>query len=81
MYNFVDTTERYPGQNLPSEALMFNGNYLENVIPGYRTLYVSGREILGTEITDLETGVSDGTKIPAQTLSTQNHCGWISTDC
>ena len=33
-----------------------------NVIPGYRTLYVSGREILGTEITDLETGVSDGTK-------------------
>ena len=33
MYNFVDTTERYPGQNLPSEALMFNGNYLENVIP------------------------------------------------
>ena len=38
MYNFVDTTERYPGQNLPSEALMFNGNYLENVIPGYRTL-------------------------------------------
>ena len=25
MYNFVDTTERYPGQNLPSEALMFNG--------------------------------------------------------
>jgi len=44
MYNFVDTTERYPGQNLPSEALMFNGSYLENVIPGYRTLYVSGRE-------------------------------------
>lgn len=41
MYNFVDTTERYPGQNLPSEALMFNGSYLENVIPGYRTLYVS----------------------------------------
>ena len=41
---------------------MFNGNYLENVIPGYRTLYVSGREVLGTEITDLETGVSDGTK-------------------
>ena len=54
MYNFVDTTERYQGQNLPSEALMFNGSYLENVIPGYRTLYVSGREILGTEITDLE---------------------------
>ena len=41
---------------------MFNGSYLENVIPGYRTLYVSGREVLGTEITDLETGVSDGTK-------------------
>ena len=69
MYNFVDTTERYPGQNLPSEALMFNGSYLENVIPGYRTLYVSGREILGTEITDLETGVSDGTKFDESVIS------------
>ena len=62
MYNFVDTTERYPGQNLPSEALMFNGNYLENVIPGYRTLYVSGREIINTELTELEVGALDGAR-------------------
>ena len=74
MYNFVDTTERYPGQNLPSEALMFNGSYLENVIPGYRTLYVSGREILGTEITDLETGVSDGTKYRRKRYQSKDYC-------
>lgn len=43
MYKFVDTTERQEEQILPSEALNFNGVYFENVIPGYRTLYVSGR--------------------------------------
>lgn len=41
---------------------MFNGNYLENVIPGYRTLYVSGREIINTELTELEVGALDGAR-------------------
>mgnify|MGYP007079251846 CR=1 FL=1 len=50
MYKFVDTTERQEEQILPSEALNFNGVYFENVIPGYRTLYVSGREMIETEL-------------------------------
>lgn len=61
MYNFVDTTERYPGQNLPSEALMFNGNYLENVIPDTGHC-MSGREIINTELTELEVGALDGAR-------------------
>lgn len=62
MYEFVDTIETSVGQSLPSEALNFNGQYFENEIPGYRTLYVSGREMIETEITDLDTEISDGSR-------------------
>ena len=62
MYKFVDTTESQEEQTLPSEALNFNGKYFEQEIPGYRTLYVSGREILSAEITDTETGTANGTR-------------------
>lgn len=62
MYKFIDTVESQAEQTLPSEALNFNGVYLENEIPGYRTLYVSGREVLSAEITDTEMGTSDGTR-------------------
>lgn len=62
MYKFVDTTERQEEQILPSEALNFNGVYFENVIPGYRTLYVSGRELIESEITDLDTDTMNGSR-------------------
>lgn len=62
MYNFVDTIEHQSGDTLPSEALRFNGEYIENLISGYRTLYVSGREIADTELLTGEVGVIDGTK-------------------
>lgn len=50
IYGFVDTVES--GSNaiaLPSEALKLNGLYLEHEIPGYKTLSVSGREVLSPE--------------------------------
>lgn len=62
MYRFVDTTESQEEQSLPSEALNFNGIYFEHVIPGYRTLYVSGREIIETEISDTDMEVRDGSR-------------------
>lgn len=62
MYKFVDTTERQEEQILPSEALNFNGVYFENVISGYRTLYVSGRELIESEITDLDTDTMNGSR-------------------
>lgn len=62
MYKFVDTTERQEEQILPSEALNFNGVYFENEIPGYRTLYVSGRELIESEITDLDTDTMNGSR-------------------
>ena len=62
MYKFVDTTESQNGSNLPSEALEFNGEYIEEMIPGYRTLHVSGREMIGNELTDMEVGITDGSR-------------------
>lgn len=62
MYKFVDTTESQSGSNLPSEALEFNGKYIEEIIPGYRTLHVSGREMIGNELTDMEVGITDGSR-------------------
>lgn len=73
MYQFVDTTEVSENALLPSEALKLNGEYIENLIPGYRTLGVSGREALSPEIHTFETGVRDGStrrskRFPARTI-------------
>lgn len=63
MYSFVDTIESQSGVQLPSEALKLNGEYIENQIEGYRTLYVTGREILSQELTTYETGIRDGANL------------------
>lgn len=62
MYNFVDINE-VSGSILPSEALQINGQYIEDLIPEYRTLSVTGRESLSPEIETYETGVRDGAKV------------------
>lgn len=74
MYEFIDTIEQPAGELLPSEALNFNGEYIENLIPGYRTLYVSGREVMDSELTTYDVGISDGSKYyrkryPARTIT------------
>lgn len=63
MYNFVDTIEASESALLPSEALQINGEYIENLIPGYRTLSVSGREALSPDVMSYETGVRDGSNL------------------
>ena len=61
LYEFRDTTEytEFPF-SLPAQAMQFNGKWIEAEIPGYRTLYVSGREIISAEITDTVVGAADG---------------------
>lgn len=60
MYSFTDTTA-LPGSNdLPAEAMSINGQYIENLIPGYRTLTVSGRESIEAELSTLEASCRDG---------------------
>lgn len=62
MYDFKDTTiQAEAGSNpLPAEAIQINGEYIENLIDGYRTLYVTGRELLESDITEIQIGTADG---------------------
>lgn len=61
MYEFIDVTEQQPAGTLPAEALSLNGEYIENLIPGYQTLHVSGRESYVQENNDIEVGMHHGT--------------------
>lgn len=68
MYQFRDVLEVGTGRSLPSEAVMINGEYIEDenssiYIKGYRTLYTKGRENLKKTITAEEIGSMDGTKV------------------
>lgn len=62
MYKFEDTlrTTGQDGGILPAEALAINGRYLDEVIPGFNTLTVSGRELLTRSVTTKKVGNSDG---------------------
>ncbi len=60
MYNFVDTVECQNEAVLPAEAVKFNGKWLDHEIQGFRTLHVSGRELAGCEISDVQIGNLDG---------------------
>lgn len=73
MYKFIDTNETSVGVLLPTEALKINGEYIENLIDGYRTLSVEGREALSPELSTYETGIKDGARLlskryPARTI-------------
>ena len=63
MYRFHDTTElTMPWEDLPSEALCLNGVYLEQMIPGYQTLYTVGRENNAREVSSSESTERDGAR-------------------
>ena len=60
MYSFRDTTATQASDSVkPSEALKINGVYIEDVVPGYRTLNVTGREAMTPEIDMFDTGIRE----------------------
>ena len=59
-YEFVDVVQDAPAASLPAEAMEWNGDFLENTVHGYRTLYVKGREAFETDISYHETVNRDG---------------------
>jgi predicted phage tail component-like protein len=68
MYQFRDVNEVGAVSSLPTEAVMINGEYIEDesssiYIEGYRTLYTKGRESLKKTLTTSEIGSMDGTVI------------------
>lgn len=72
MYEFVDTNKAGSKSSLPSEALQIDGEYIENLIDGYRTLYVTGRELLGSEISEREIDLVDGSEYTGKRDTTRS---------
>lgn len=74
MYSFRDTTDTGPVTTRPAEAMQINGQWLEDVVPGYRTLYTKGRELLAPQVETEDVGVRDGSllrskRYPARTIT------------
>ena len=74
MYEFIDTNTHTSTVALPAEAVSINGTYLENIVAGYRTLYVKGRESLATDLDTHSIGTANGewvkkSRYPARTLT------------
>jgi predicted phage tail component-like protein len=62
LYDFRETTP-FTGADdnqLPAEAMLIDGQYIENLVPGYRTLQVGGRELLKQDAKSNPIGISDG---------------------
>lgn len=73
MYSFKDTTINLTSskQFLPTYTMMYNGMYLEDLIDGYQTLTVEGREMLSVEVEQQEIQIGSiitNQKIPSRTL-------------
>lgn len=75
-YKFVDTVRQTTAatESLPDEAVRINGKWLENEVSGYRTLHVSGRELISTEInTNTIAGMNGevflNSRIPARVIT------------
>jgi len=73
MYYFEDTIKKGHTDDLilPASAMMYDGTYLENLVPGYRTLAVTGREMLSLTIETQETQIGSiklNQKLPNRTL-------------
>lgn len=68
MYEFKDTTiqscEEY--KERPVSAMNFNGVFLEDLIEGYQTLSVDGREMINQEL--LTDNLKNGTRISSKRL-------------
>ena len=60
LYGFCDTNQTPSAASLPSEALCFNGVWIDNDISLYRTLYVSGRESFSADIAETALESMDG---------------------
>lgn len=60
MYLFTDTNQVPQDRIIPKEAPMINGMYLEELVPGYRTLTVQGREAMTAEVDTQTAGRRDG---------------------
>ena len=62
--------------DLPIEAVKINGQYIEDVLPGYKTIITSGREAQQVELTSYSVGSADGetvkgSRYPSRTINVE----------
>ena len=75
MYSFIDTNGTQGEKTLPSEAVSFNGHWLDEEVEGFRTLSVSGRDLTVRDVNSSTGGkYSDGeefisSQIPKREIS------------
>ena len=60
MYEFCDTIGTPSNALLPSEAICYDGVWIDNDISLYRTLYTSGRESFNADVAELSLESMDG---------------------
>lgn len=72
MLDFTDINERPEWEELPSEALIINGQVVDNVIKGFRTLNVKGRGIIGKRVNAVEIEGRDGAMYMGSTRPVRN---------
>ncbi|WP_333603533.1 distal tail protein Dit [Lactobacillus acetotolerans] len=63
--NYVDSPEE---DDLPSESIVFNGINIDKTIPEFRTLQVTGRELMGQTLDTLKVGQQDGERIQGHSI-------------
>lgn len=78
MYEYSKITKDTSSEvsRLPSEAMKFDGVFLEDEIDGYRTLSVSGRELIAYDVSDNPISGGDGSRflgayLPSRTITIQ----------
>lgn len=72
MYNFTDLNGSQLSEKiLPSVAMNFNGTFIENVLEGYQTLTISGRETTSVELANFDVkkgSITTNTRLPSRTI-------------
>ena len=63
--NYVDSPEE---DDFPSESIVFNGVNIDKTIPEFRTLQVTGRELMGQTLDTLKVGQQDGERIQGHSI-------------
>lgn len=60
LYTFCDTNEMPSNAPLPAEAINYDGTWIDEEIPAFRTLYATGRESFFSDISELALESLDG---------------------
>ena len=73
MYDFHNMQPRdMPDiEYLPTEAMTIDGVTIERVIPEYKTLNVTGRELIGNTLGTLKVGTQDGERLQSRSRPTR----------